>query len=96
MKLADISDPLLSMAVLKYAEQHHFTLKEYCADGADFIELTSLIYKCLAQANKNNCAEFAIGQIRNAYNIMEDTHCWKVCIYGFIPKVNALTQNKIA
>lgn len=89
MKLAEIEDPSKLSCVREYANKHNFNMHEIISEVEEVSNVAKLVNECIAMAQKKRCSEFCVHEIRYRYNIMEDTHTWKISIFGFMDKVKA-------
>lgn len=87
MKLADIKDPSIPMAMVNYAEKNNYRIIELMVhEEMPVVNIVALLYKCFGRAEKEGCVEFCIKEVRNQYKFSNDGHVWRVSICGFIPK----------
>lgn len=87
MKLADIPDPLLPMAVVNYAAEHKYKVQQFLAQQEDPADFTKMILDCLDHARKKNCVEYCFAKVERTYDLRKDFgHIWRISIYGFVPK----------
>lgn len=89
MKLADIADPLVPMAVATYANDHNYKVIDFRnQEDTTTPNLISMLNKCILAAKEKGCVEFCLKEIRSRYGFMEDTHTWHISVIGFIPKTD--------
>lgn len=85
MKLANIEDGLKPGTLRKYIEKYDYHLIEVYDEAEEFVDVTSMLNKCLITARDKGAVEFYVKEIRNRYIINEDTHLWTVRVVGFVP-----------
>lgn len=83
MKLADTT-PIMAV---NYARLNKYSIVEIFTEEESTIpNVLRMINLVLRDAYNKGCTEFCFKEIRNKYNIMDDSHHWSVSIFGFIPK----------
>ncbi len=82
MKLADIEDPSVPMAVLNYAAANGYVVTEIVGE-TNTPDVTAIFNKCLAKAQGEGALEFCLKQILNVYNFKDDSHTWRVQLFVF-------------
>ena len=83
MLLANIPEPN-AKTVQAYANEHNYIVVEFThKEEVTYPNILRIIQTLINKARAMGCLEIALSEIHNHYNIMQDTHLWKITIYGF-------------
>ncbi len=92
MKIREITfvDPLNTEAIIQYSTDNNFELYRFSSVG-QFLDLPELLGDAVDQAVRKKCTQYSIRQVRQDYNVHDDTITWWLEIYGF--RKNVMMNN---
>lgn len=82
LKFAEIPDPKEPMAVINYAREHNYAVREYMIEE-EFPFFGKTVQKLLITLREKGCVEFCFKEIRQDYNISLDAIKWRAVVFGF-------------